>query len=49
VNRNLRRPDGFDKITAIGIAIWGVSFIAGLAFLGVIIWGIVTLVTHFTS
>jgi hypothetical protein len=37
-----------DKIGCGFIVIWGLCFLAGIAFWGVILWGIIKLVTHYT-
>lgn len=49
MTRNLSRNSSPEKKIFIGFWImWGLSFLLGLAFLGVIIWAIIALVNHFT-
>ena len=48
-----RMFDGMEKnsgrIFKGAVVIWVLSLIASLVFLGVVIWGIIALVTHFTA
>lgn len=41
-------PEGTGMFAGCFFIVWLVAFVAGLALLGTVIWGIVTLVQHYT-